>query len=75
MVLNGFGGTLVGSAYGFVEGVHLGVSAGDTGEGAVIGTIVGGIVGLGVGAYKSVSERDEELAKCLRDKGYVFEAA
>ncbi len=74
-VVNGFGGVLVGSAYGFVEGVWLGVAAGDSGEGAVIGTIVGGVVGLGVGAYKSVTEQDEELAKCLREKGYVIEAA
>ncbi len=75
MVLNGLGGAMVGSAYGFVEGVWLGAAAGDSAEGAVIGTIVGGVVGLGVGAYNSVSEQDEELAKCMRDKGYMIEAA
>lgn len=41
----------------------------------MIGTIVGGVVGLGVGAYNSVSEQDEELARCMRDKGYMIEAA
>ena len=40
----------------------------------MIGTIVGGVVGLGVGAFGSVSERDEELAQCMRDKGYVLDA-
>ncbi len=73
--LRGVGGALVGSAIGFVEGVGLGATAGDSAEGAVIGTIVGGVVGLGVGAYSSVSEQDEELARCMRDKGYVIEAA
>ena len=63
--LRGVGGAMVGSAYGFVEGVYLGAAAGDSAEGAVIGTIVGGVVGLGVGAYNSVSEQDEELANCL----------
>ena len=41
----------------------------------MIGTIVGGVVGLGVGAFGSVSERDEELAQCMREKGYRLEAA
>ncbi len=75
MVLNGLGGALVGSAYGFVEGAWLGASAGDSAEGVVIGTIVGNVVGLGVGAYNSVSEQDEELARCMREKGYVLDAA
>ena len=44
-------------------------------DGGSIGTIVGGVVGLGVGAYNSVSEQDEELARCIRDKGYMIEAA
>ena len=73
--LRGGGGALVGSAIGFVEGVGLGATAGDSAEGAVIGTIVGGVVGLGVGAYNSVSEQDEELAKCMREKGYMLDAA
>ena len=75
MVLNGFGGALVGSAFGFVEGAWLGASAGDSAEGAVIGTIVGSVVGLAVGAYDSVSEQDEELARCMRGKGYVLDTA
>ena len=41
----------------------------------MIGTIVGSVVGLGVGAYNSVSEQDEELAKCMRGKEYMLEAA
>ncbi len=34
----------------------------------MIGTIVGGVAGLGVGAFGSVSERDEELAQCMRGR-------
>ena len=75
MVLNGFGGALVGSAFGFVEGAWLGASAGGSAEGAVIGTIVGSVVGLAVGAYEPVSEQDEELARCLGGKGYLLDAA
>ncbi len=43
-------------------GITVLSAVGDSGEGAVIGTIVGGVAGLGVGAFGSVSERDEELA-------------
>ncbi len=75
VALNGLGGALVGSAFGFAEGAWLGASAGDSAEGAVIGTIVGSVVGLGGGAYDSVSEQDEELARCMRGKGYVLDSA
>jgi len=68
-------GAMIGSAYGFVNGVWLGAAAGGSAEGAVIGTIVGGVAGLGVGAYNSVNEQDEELTRCMREKGYVLDAA
>ena len=58
--------TLVGSAYGFINGIYYGALAGDTVEGALIGTIVGGAVGLGAGGQAAAVAHDEELVQCLR---------
>ena len=69
-VVKGLESALIGSAYGFVQGVYYGALSGDSAEGAVIGTIVGGAVGLGVGGYDAASEHDRELVQCLRGKGY-----
>jgi hypothetical protein len=65
------GTTLVGSAYGFINGIYYGALAGDTAEGALIGTIVGGAVGLGTGGHEAAVAHDEELVQCLRVKGYA----
>ena len=74
-MLSGFAGALAGSAIGALEGAQAGLVAGDSAEGAVIGSAVGGVIGLGVGTYDYLSKRDDELARCLRDKGYVVNAA
>ncbi|MFP6743233.1 MAG: hypothetical protein VCD33_16690 [Alphaproteobacteria bacterium] len=70
-VAEAVGTTLVGSAYGFINGIYYGALAGDTAEGALIGTIVGGAVGLGAGGHHAAVAHDEELVKCLRAKGYA----
>ena len=74
-MVNGVAGAIVGSALGAFEGAKSGAVSGGSAEGALIGSVVGSMVGIGVGTYKSVSEQDEELARCLRDKGYVLDAA
>ena len=70
-VTEAVGTTLVGSAYGFINGIYYGALAGDTAEGALIGTIVGGAVGLGAGGHDAAVAHDEELVACLREMGYA----
>ena len=70
----GFTGALAGSAIGAAEGARCCSYGANSAEGALIGSIVGGVIGLGVGAYKAVSEQDEELGWCMREKGYAFKA-
>ena len=74
-MVNGVAGAIVGSALGAFEGAKTGAVSGGSAEGALIGSVVGSVIGVGVGTYKSVSEQDEELARCLRDKGYALNAA
>ena len=74
-MVNGLTGAVVGSALGAFEGAKIGITGGSSAEGALVGSVVGSMIGVGVGAYNSVTEQDEELAKCIRDKGYVIEAA
>ena len=73
-MFDGFVSALAGSAIGAAEGATCCYYGGDSAEGALIGAIVGGVLGLGVGAYEAVSEQDEELERCMRDKGYILEA-
>ncbi len=68
------GATLVGSAYGVINGLYYGAVAGNSAEGALIGTIVGGAVGLGAGGRDAAVAHDEELVQCLRAKGYAPDA-
>ena len=70
-VAEAMGHTLLGSAYGLLHGAYYGALTGDSGEGAVVGTIIGGAVGLGLGGHDAAKAHDEELARCLRDKGYA----
>ena len=70
-MLSGFTGAVAGSAIGAMEGATNGAIHGDSAEGAAIGAVVGGVLGLGVGAYAAVSAQDEELGRCLREKGYA----
>ena len=74
-MVNGVAGALVGSALGAFEGAKSGAVSGGSAEGALIGSVVGSVIGVGVGTYKSVSKQDEEVERCLRDKGYVLDAA
>ncbi len=74
-MVNGLAGAVVGSALGAFEGAKIGMTGGNSAEDALVGSVVGSVIGVGVGAYNSVSEQDEELAKCMRGKGYVLEAA
>ena len=74
-LVNGLTGAVVGSALGAFEGAKIGITGGSSAEGAMVGSVVGSVIGMGVGAYNSVSEQDEELARCMREKGYVIEAA
>ena len=74
-MVNGVAGALVGSAFGAFEGATSGAVSGGSAEGALIGSVVGSVIGVGIGAYKSVSEQDEEVVRCLRDKGYLLNSA
>jgi len=74
-MVNGLAGAVVGSALGAFEGAKIGINGGSSAEGALVGSVVGSVIGVGIGAYNSVSEQDEELAKCMREKGYVLDAA
>lgn len=70
-VASGFTGAVAGSAIGAMEGAMSGAIHGDSAEGALIGSVVGGVIGMGVGAYDALATQDEELARCLRGKGYA----
>ena len=70
-VLSGFTGAMAGSAIGAAEGAMNGAIHGDSAEGAAIGAAVGGVLGLGIGAWDALAARDEELGRCLREKGYA----
>ncbi len=74
-MVNGLAGAVVGSALGAFEGAKIGINGGNSAEGALVGSVVGSVIGVGVGAYNSVSEQDEELARCMREKGYALDAA
>jgi hypothetical protein len=69
--LDSVGIALIGAAIGASHGAVNGTYFGDTEEGAIIGAIVGGTLGLGVGAVKALSDKDDAMTSCLRDKGYV----
>ena len=62
----GLWGGLVGAYYG----LYLGVAAGDKAEGIIFGAIVGAGAGIGIGAVESVKEFNDDVARCLRAKGY-----
>ena len=74
-MMNGVAGAIVGSALGAFEGAKSGAVSGGSAEGALIGSVVGSVIGVGVSAHKSISKQDENVARCLRDKGYVLDAA
>jgi len=62
---------LLGSVYGAYYGLHLGITASDRAEGMLVGAIIGATAGIGIGAVDSVREFNDDIAKCLRVKGYA----
>jgi hypothetical protein len=60
----------IGSAWGAVHGVSVGIGSGNGWEGAAIGAVVGGTVGLGIGAAEAIDKYNDEVFGCLRAKGY-----
>lgn len=59
-------GSLAGAG---IVALHGAVAAG-SGEALVAGAIVGAVIGLGVGANDAIEEHNQEIADCLREKGY-----
>jgi outer membrane lipoprotein SlyB len=59
-------GSLAGAG---VVALH-GAAAAGSGEAIVVGAVVGAVVGLGIGANDAVEEHYQEIANCLREKGY-----
>ena len=64
-------GSLAGAG---IVALH-GAAAAGSGEAIVVGAVVGAVVGLGVGANDAVEEHQQEIADCLREKGYEVVAA
>lgn len=64
-------GSLAGTG---IVALH-GAAAAGSGEAIVVGAVVGAVVGLGVGAKDAVEEHQQEIADCLREKGYQVVAA
>ena len=73
-MLSGFTGAVAGSAIGAMEGAANGAIHGDSSEGAAIGAAVGGVIGMGIGAWDALAMREEELGRCLLEKGYTSRA-
>jgi len=62
---------LWGSVVGAYHGLLLGLVTGERAEGVLVGAIVGAGAGIGIGAVESVSDFNDEVAQCLRLKGYA----
>ncbi len=63
--------TMLGSAYGALEGAIYGARDADTAEEAAIGAAIGGTIGLGAGAFEALKKYEAEIAGCLEQKGYL----
>ena len=63
-------GSLAGAGIVALHGAAAG-----SGEALVAGAIVGAVVGLGIGANDAVEEHNQEIADCLRQKGYEVVAS
>ena len=60
----------LGSLAGAGVMVLHGAAAGNSGEAIVVGAAVGAVIGLGIGANDAIEEHEQEIADCLREKGY-----
>jgi outer membrane lipoprotein SlyB len=74
VALDGLGGAVVGSAFGAFEGAIHGAWSGNSPEGAAIGAVVGGVVGVVVGAKEPFEQQEQNMRRCLSEKGYVLES-
>ena len=63
-------GSLAGAG---IVATHGAVAAG-SGEAVVVGAIVGAVIGLGIAANDAIDEHQQEIADCLREKGYLIVA-
>ena len=64
-------GSLAGAG---IVALH-GAAAAGSGEAIVVGAVVGAAIGLGVGANDAIKEHNQDIADCLREKGYEVVAA
>jgi outer membrane lipoprotein SlyB len=64
-------GSLAGAG---IVALH-GAAVANSGEAIVVGAVVGAVVGLGVGANDAIEEHNQDIADCLREKGYEVVAA
>ena len=64
----------LGSLAGAGVMVLRGAAAANSGEAIVVGAAVGAVIGLGIGANDAIKEHEQEIADCLRQKGYVVVA-
>jgi hypothetical protein len=60
----------LGSLAGAGVMVLHGAAAANSGEAIVVGAAVGAVIGLGIGANDAIEEHEQEIADCLREKGY-----
>ena len=68
--LKAIGKGAVGSLAGAGVMVLHGAAAANSGEAIVVGAAVGAVIGLGIGANDAIEEHNQEIADCLREKGY-----
>ena len=65
------GTAMLGSMYGLLEGAVYGADRARTLEEAAVGAAIGGTIGLAAGAIQAVKNREDAIAGCMADKGYL----
>ena len=61
----------VGGAVGAVHGLSYWAYS-DSMAGVVVGAVAGSVLGTGAGVFQGVKDRETEITRCLRDKGYTI---
>ena len=61
----------VGGAVGAVHGLSYWAYS-DSMAGVLVGAVAGSVLGTGAGVFQGVKDRETEIARCLRDKGYTI---
>ena len=64
----------LGSLVGAGVVATYGAAAAGSVEAVAVGAAVGAVIGLGYGANQAVEKHQQEIADCLREKGYVVVA-